>query len=607
MGQLTTMPSLDDLRQARDLLLRQGVQHYTQATGAVRDPILRSWRRATSQAVPTDRIAFHYSDPHGRSELLCRSGDPVLDRLGADLDGLGVAIFLSDHQGRILSRRADGRAQRTKLDNACAAEGFDFSECAVGTNAIGTVLEEQSALFVRGGEHFNDMLEPLTCAGAPIRMAHTGRVVGSIALTCAVETTNPMMLTLAVNAARQVEQVMADLDDGRNRALFAALAPRSRSARRAPLVVLTSDTVLSNTAGLEFVTPEHHPLLWEAVTDRSWSAEPQTIELDLPCGRVLAVAQRITDPTGDAFRLEFRRDSHTRPAPRSTSRAPGGSLHPLPAIEERLRCALQVPGTIAIDGASGTGKHHLARRIAALEPDRPVRDLDLSAGGSLDPGWSADATDTLSRGSNLILRHLEVLDADSLAKVKALTCVANDTAARPGPGPGRLILAVNLKHAPKGVTDVLTQTATTVALPELRQMKEHVPDLALTILSGLAGIAPGSTLSSPARQALMAYPWPGNVAELRRAMVEVATTGPGWLIQLEHLPMWLRDAAQGRQLTGYERAEREAILAALQEADGNRSQAAALLGIGRTTLYRKIRSLHIDCPDQMFTAPAASS
>lgn len=100
----------------------------------------------------------------------------------------------------------------------------------------------------------------------------------------------------------------------------------------------------------------------------------------------------------------------------------------------------------------------------------------------------------------------------------------------------------------------------------------------------------------------MAWQWPGNISELRQAMVDVAARRPGWLIQLEHLPLSLRDAAQNRQLTGYERAERDAILAAIQEANGNRSKAAKLLGIGRTTLYRKIRSFHIDCPDHMFPA-----
>lgn len=606
MKQPSLLAKPDELRQARDWVLRQGVHQGPEFLGAVREPILRSWRRSAGESVPTDRVAFNYLDPRGRSELLCRSAHPVLDRLQTDLEGLGVAVFLSDHQGRILSRRTGSPAQRNKLDNACAAEGFDFSERAVGTNAIGTVLEDKTALFVRGGEHFNDLLEPLTCAGAPIRMTHTGRVVGSIALTCPVETTNPMMLTLAVNAARQVEQVMADMDGGRNRALFAALAPRSGSARRAPMVVLTPDAVLSNTAGLQFVTPEQHPLLWEAVTGRSWSEEPQTIEVDLPDRRVVAVVHRITDPTGDAFRLEFRHDSRVRTTLRRRECPPTDALHPMPAIDERLRQALEVSTTLAIDGAPGTGKRHVAHRIASIASPRPIHEFDLAGATERDPGWWVEAEKALSRGELVMLCQLEHLDAESLGRVKALACLPPADCSRAESASGRLVLTVNLKDAPRHVAELVKLTATTVTLPELFSMKEHIPELARTILCGMAGIKPGTTLSSATRQALMAYPWPGNVRELRQAMAEVAATRPAWLIQLEQLPLWLRDAAQGRQLTGYEKAEREAILAALQEARGNRSKAAALLGIGRTTLYRKVQSLHIDSPDHMFT-PAASS
>jgi transcriptional regulator of acetoin/glycerol metabolism len=56
--------------------------------------------------------------------------------------------------------------------------------------------------------------------------------------------------------------------------------------------------------------------------------------------------------------------------------------------------------------------------------------------------------------------------------------------------------------------------------------------------------------------------------------------------------MW--DAANRRPLTRIESAERTEILAALRQSDGNRSKAASLLGIGRTTLYRKLHALGID-------------
>lgn len=55
-------------------------------------------------------------------------------------------------------------------------------------------------------------------------------------------------------------------------------------------------------------------------------------------------------------------------------------------------------------------------------------------------------------------------------------------------------------------------------------------------------------------------------------------------------------------LSRYEQSERGAIVAALAEADGNKSRAADILGIGRTTLYRKMRALKID-DDERRVAP----
>jgi sigma-54 dependent transcriptional regulator, acetoin dehydrogenase operon transcriptional activator AcoR len=86
------------------------------------------------------------------------------------------------------------RAQRTELDRAGALVGSDFAERAVGTNGLGSVIEERAPLLVRGGEHFIDALEEISCAGVPIFDPGSRRVRGSLSLTCAASKTHPMML-----------------------------------------------------------------------------------------------------------------------------------------------------------------------------------------------------------------------------------------------------------------------------------------------------------------------------------------------------------------------------------------------------------------------------
>jgi sigma-54 dependent transcriptional regulator, acetoin dehydrogenase operon transcriptional activator AcoR len=67
----------------------------------------------------------------------------------------------------------------------------------------------------------------------------------------------------------------------------------------------------------------------------------------------------------------------------------------------------------------------------------------------------------------------------------------------------------------------------------------------------------------------------------------------GSVVERQHLPARLQQTPR-RKMTLLESAEREAIFKALQAANGNKSEAAAVLGIGRTTLYRRIRQLGID-------------
>ncbi len=102
------------------------------------------------------------------------------------------------------------------------------------------------------------------------------------------------------------------------------------------------------------------------------------------------------------------------------------------------------------------------------------------------------------------------------------------------------------------------------------------------------------TISPAALQALTQWTWPGNITELVDALERLVREVPASVIQCRHLPRHMQQAAPRRRVGLMESAEREAIIRALDAAAGNKSEAAALLGIGRTTLYRRIRQLGLD-------------
>ena len=158
-----------------------------------------------------------------------------------------------------------------------------------------------------------------------------------------------------------------------------------------------------------------------------------------------------------------------------------------------------------------------------------------------------------------------------------------------------------------------------LVVPPLRERKEDIPPLVRHFLQKY-GQEMGKPVADAAPEALdllMRYDWPGNVRELQNAIERAVILLDGQVLRPEHLPLEkaegrrpsldtpLRDdsgqTAEGR--TDGERAltleemERQYILQVLRETGFHQSRAAEVLGIGRRTLYRKIREYGIDVPD----------
>jgi transcriptional regulator with GAF, ATPase, and Fis domain len=143
-----------------------------------------------------------------------------------------------------------------------------------------------------------------------------------------------------------------------------------------------------------------------------------------------------------------------------------------------------------------------------------------------------------------------------------------------------------------------------IELPPLRARRGDVPLLIEAALQRLRDRSEeGRRLScSPfAIRLLRAYAWPGNVRELIAVLESASIRASGDRIEAQHLPEAIR-AGPAEDLPteptryrsrGTAGDERDAIVAALREADGNRTHAAELLGMSRTTLWRKMQQLEL--------------
>jgi DNA-binding NtrC family response regulator len=145
-----------------------------------------------------------------------------------------------------------------------------------------------------------------------------------------------------------------------------------------------------------------------------------------------------------------------------------------------------------------------------------------------------------------------------------------------------------------------------VHLPPLRERRSDIPPLVEKGLDRIHAARPQYarlTCSPFAMRMLRAYDWPGNVRELFAALERAAIRTDRPRIEAQHLPREIRAASGDSSEESRYRAEavgddeRSAIVAALHEAEGSRTRAAELLGMGRTTLWRKMKAYGIDLED----------
>jgi two-component system response regulator HydG len=295
---------------------------------------------------------------------------------------------------------------------------------------------------------------------------------------------------------------------------------------------------------------------------------------------------------------------------------------------------------VLILGESGTGKELVARTIHAYGPNsqKPFLPVDC---GSLVPtlieselfgyvkgaftgaNHSKDGLLVSAEGGTVFLDEIGELSLNLQAKLlRALQEreVRPVGSTRSVPIKARIVAATNRDLAlmvEQGAfrKDLFYRlNVVNLRLPPLRDRREDIPLLAAHFLDGISRERGAKfTLSDEALSAMMRHDWPGNVRELENSIERACTLSSGPVLHLGDLPTQLQQeglearrletrtgepAAEGGQpqLTTLADLERQAILSAIRTLKGDKLQAAKLLGIGKTTLYRKLKEYGIADP-----------
>jgi two-component system response regulator HydG len=143
----------------------------------------------------------------------------------------------------------------------------------------------------------------------------------------------------------------------------------------------------------------------------------------------------------------------------------------------------------------------------------------------------------------------------------------------------------------------------TLKIPPLRERKNDIPLLVNYFLERNAGADhPPARFSEEAMARLTSYDWPGNVRELENVVERAVALSSGSVLHSGDLPSNLQlpssvrpsSALASEGIMPLRELEKRAILQAIKELGGDKLMAARLLGIGKTTLYRKLKEYELE-------------
>ena len=296
---------------------------------------------------------------------------------------------------------------------------------------------------------------------------------------------------------------------------------------------------------------------------------------------------------------------------------------------------------VLVLGESGTGKELVARTIHAYGPNstKPFLPVDC---GSLVPSLieselfgyvkgaftgalkSKDGLFVSAEGGTVFLDEIGELTLDLQAK---LLRALQEKEVRPVgathrvPIRARIVAATNRDLAAmveKGSfrKDLFYRlNVVNLRLPPLRDRREDIPLLAAHFLDRMSKGQPKKyQLSDEALRTMMRHDWPGNIRELENSIERACAFSSGPVLRLGDLPTQLQqqgldvlraqapaEAVAGpvaTQVKPLADLEKEAILTAIRNLNGDKLLAARMLGIGKTTLYRKLKEYGIHDPLQ---------
>jgi sigma-54 dependent transcriptional regulator, acetoin dehydrogenase operon transcriptional activator AcoR len=584
------------------------------AVEVVAPAVVASWGRCRGAGLDPERLVptFRGAGPD--------LGKEVFDAFVASSAHCSLVMLDADS---VVRSRADGDPDLARLlDGLRVVPGYGFDEASMGTSAATLAIAGRTAVALSGPEHFATALTCLSEAAAPVVDPASHQVVAAVVVVCHRSEESTLQLPLARLLAAQVGEHLAGEPDRRIRLVLQRLRERGDGP---DWVVATDGQTMVNNAAARRLDGADLRALGDLLLAGMSLDESGHRHVDLPSagcadveleplllsgeavGWLLAAGPAAPTRGGGLVEATRRQGSHVAPVTRrdyaEDLRRDNGPEHAKARIRANrelltpyLRARHEVAASIRqsrhhlLIGEPGVGKRTLAlEQFRRAHPEGHITEVDCGSWAVEADGISAPLVDRRDdRAQLVLLRAMNLLSPVAARRL--------DEALRPLmvlPDPPLVVGCVDTPamDATRPYGLLMRHFHEITRIPPLRYRLDEVGDIAWSILRR---ISPRRSLrlSLQVVRVLEGYAWPGNISELEDVLRYVVARKPIGEVQPPDLPT-LCFQSHARRMSMLETAQCDAIIQALYEANGNRYKAAAMLGIARSSLYRKIDAFGI--------------
>lgn len=580
---------------------------------------------------------------------------PFMEDIHQFVEGSEYVVLLTDGAACILELIGD-RQIRTSLEEMGLQQGVYWNEGNVGTNGIALALQEATPIQVIGAEHYVKFYHGLCCSAAPVHDV-SGRIVGALAMIGYRDQSHSHTLATVMAAARAIEnQLQTDLylQEANRRltelqSVFSAISegvmswtkdgkithintqagqmldiqPQSVLGRHVEEVFVLPDSVVAAArAGETLHDVEAGIGIGERTVDCLISLRPILEGSRGPIGNLMTLR-----PIERVHQLVHRLVGAEATL---TLKNVLGDSADIREVRRRARLAARGRAPVLLHGEDGVGKNPLARAIhneserangpfisincLAIPHELMVSEFLGREGGSSNEvrGDGRPSKFELADKGTLFLDEIEHLSLEMQAAL--LQMIDTGHVMRLD---GTRAIPVDVRIIAASSNDLETEVEDgnfrsdlyyrfgvfTIEVPPLRERVEDIPLLVQRFLRRSRHAGRHVEISDEALDYLMKYPWPGNIRELENVLERALVHTDDGRLTPSNLPNTVRsrlaltpNSPNPQPVLSFAEAERQAIIRAGYACNGKVTDMAQKLGIGRTTLWRKMKQFDLD-PD----------